>query len=50
MHRYFIDSVQFGDQGGVDKGSGTMPLSILDYPPLNNMDDIELDALHDHIQ
>ena len=34
----------------MDEGSGTMPLSGFDYPRLNNMADIELDALYDRIQ
>ena len=50
IHGHIIVSAQLGDQGGVDKGSGTTPLSGFDYPLLNNMADIELDALHDHIQ
>ena len=50
MHRHFNGLTQFGDRGGVDKGFSTTPLSGIDYPLLNNIDDFELNALHDRIQ
>ena len=49
LHRHFNVSAQLGDLGGVDKGSDTTPLSGFDYLPLNNMADIDMDALHDSI-